>query len=124
MAVNPFALLGALARAVQRLLKPTRSVAKVGIGASRDLTRTRSELVAENGLLRQQVIVLRRGIRRPRVHRHDRLLLLILARLYRRWRVALHMVNPETLLRWHRDLFKFLWRRRSRPGGQPMRLAA
>jgi len=79
MAVNPFALLGALARAVQRLLQPARSVAKVGIGAARDLTRTRSELMAENALLRQQVIVLRRGVRRPRIHRDDRLLLLILA---------------------------------------------
>ena len=48
MAVNPLALLGALARALQRLLQPTRSVAKVGIGAARDLTRTRSELLAEN----------------------------------------------------------------------------
>ena len=96
----------------------------MAIGAARDLTRTRSELVAENALLRQQVIVLRRGIRRPRVHRHDRLLLLILARLCRRWPDALHLVSPETLLRWHRDLFKLLWRRRSRPRGQPMRLAA
>ena len=61
MAVNPFALLGALARAVQRLLQLARSVAKAGIGAARDLTRTRSELLAENALLRQQVIVLRRG---------------------------------------------------------------
>jgi len=86
-------------------------------------TRTRSELLAENALLRQQVIVLRRSIRRPRVHHDDRLLLLILARLCRRWWEALHVVNPETLLRWHRDLFKFVWRRRSRPKGQPMRLA-
>jgi transposase InsO family protein len=123
MAVNPFALLGALARAVQRLLQLARSVAKVGIGAARDLTRTRSELLAENALLRQQVIVLRRGVRRPRIHRDDRLLLLILARLCRRWRDALQVVKPETLLRWHRDLFKFVWKRRSRPRGQPMRLA-
>jgi hypothetical protein len=123
MAVNPFALLDALVRAVQRLLQPARSVAKAGIGAARDLTRTRSELLAENTLLRQQVIVFRRGIRRPRIHRDDRLLLLILARLRRRWRYALQVVNPETLLRWHRDLFKPIRKRRSRPRGQPMRLA-
>jgi hypothetical protein len=95
----------------------------VAIGTARDLTRTRSELLAENALLRQQVVVLRRDIRRPRIHRDDRLLMLILARLCRRWRDALHLVNPETLLRWHRDLFKIVWRRRSRPRGQPMRLA-
>ncbi len=70
----------------------------------------------------QQPMVLRRSIRRPRVHHDDRLLLLILARLCHRWREALHLVNPETLLRWHRDLFKILWRRESRPRAQPKRL--
>ena len=95
----------------------------MGIGAARDLTRTRSELLAENALLRQQVIVLRASILRPRVHRHDRLLLLILARVCRRWRDALHVVNPETLLRWHRDLLELIRRRKSRPRRQPKRLA-
>ena len=123
MPVNPFALIGALGRAVQRLLRPARAAAEAGIGAAWDLTRTRSELLAENALLRQQVIVLRRSIRRPRFHHDDRLLLLILARLCRRWRDALHVVNPETLLRWHRDLFKIVWRRKSRTRGQPKRLA-
>ncbi len=108
MGVNPFAFIGLLLRALQSLLQPARSAAKVGIGATRDLTRTRSELLAENAMLRRQVIVLRRGVRRPSIHRDDRLLLLILARLCRRWRDALHVVNPDTLLRWHRDLFKFV----------------
>jgi hypothetical protein len=40
MGVNPFALIGGFARAVQRLLRPVRSSAKVAIGAARDLTRT------------------------------------------------------------------------------------
>ena len=93
------------------------------VGATGDLSRTRSELMADNALLRQQLILLRRGIARPRLHRDDRILLLILARLTRRWRDALHVGKPETLLRWHRDLFKVLWRRRSRPRGQPKRLA-
>ena len=121
--MNPFALIGALVRVVQRLLRPARSAAEVGIGAARDLTRTRSELLAENAMLRQQVIVLRRNIKQPRLHRDDRLLLLALARLTRRWRDALHVVSPETLLRWRRDLFKIVWRRKSRPRGQPRRLA-
>ncbi len=51
--MNPFALIGALVRVVQRLLRPARSAAEVGIGAARDLTRARSELIAENALLRQ-----------------------------------------------------------------------
>jgi putative transposase len=121
--VNPLTLIAALVRVVQRLLRPAHSAVAVGIGAARDLTRTRSELLAENALLRQQVIVLGRSVERPRLHHDDRLLLLILARLCRRWRDALHLANPETLLRWHRDLFKIVWRRRSRPRGRPKRLA-
>jgi len=80
------ALIIALGRAVRRLLRPARSGAKLVIGAAGDLTRTRSQLMAENALLRQQLIVLRRRIERPRLHRDDRLLLLALARLTRRWR--------------------------------------
>ena len=89
MPMNPFALIGVLVRVIQRLLRPVRSAAGVGIGAARDLTRTRPGLLAENALLRQRVIVLRRSIRRPRVYDDDRLRLLILARLCRRWRDAL-----------------------------------
>jgi len=59
------ALIIALGRAVRRLLRPARSGAKLMIGAAGDLTRTRSELMAENALLRQQLIVLRRSIKRP-----------------------------------------------------------
>jgi len=124
MPVNAFALVRALTRAVQRLLRPAHSAVQPGVGAARDLTRARSELLAENALLRQQVIVLRSSIRRPQMRDDDRLLLLILVRLCRWWRDALHLVSPETLLRWHRDLFKIVWRRRSRPRGQPRRLAA
>ncbi len=110
MPVNPLALIAALVRVVQRLLRPAHSAVNLAIGAARDLTRTRSELLAKNALLRQQLMVKPRCIWRPRVHRDDRLLLLILARPCRQWRDALHLVNPETLLRWHRDLFKIVWR--------------
>ena len=68
------ALIIALGRAVRRLLRPARSGTKLMIGAAGDLTRTRSELMAENALLRQQLIVLRRNIKRPRPHRDDRVL--------------------------------------------------
>ncbi len=78
------ALIIALGRAIRRLLRPARSGAMLVIGAAGDLTRTRSELLAENAMLRQQVIVLRRNIKQPRLHRDDRLLLLALARLTRR----------------------------------------
>jgi putative transposase len=50
--------------------------------------------------------------------------MVLLARLDKAWRNALHLVEPDTLLRWHRDLFKLIWRRKSRfRGAQPRRLS-
>lgn len=88
------------------------------------MVRTRAELVAENALLRQQLIVLRRQSKRPSFNDGDRLWMVFLASLNPAWRRALHLVQPATLLRWHREMFRFLWRRRSRsPGQQPRRLS-
>jgi hypothetical protein len=48
-------------------------------GLAVDLIRGKAELVAENALLRQQLIVLSRQVTRPSLRRLDRLLLVILA---------------------------------------------
>jgi len=82
-------------------------------GVISDLTRSRSNLVLENALLRQQLIVLKRQAMRPRLTRRDRFRLVLLARCTGFWKQALHIVQPETLLCWHRDLFRFYWRRKS-----------
>ena len=114
-----------LGRAVKHVLRPARTAAALAGGASLDAVRPRSELVAENALLRQQILVLRRAAPpRPRLHREDRLILVLLARLTRAWHEALHVVQPDTLLRWHRDLFTLVWRRKSQPKGWPRRLDA
>ncbi len=114
-----------LGRAVKHLLRPARTAATLAGAASLDAFRPRLQLVAENALLRQQILVLRRAApRRPRLHREDRLILVLLARLDSAWRDALHVVKPDTLLRWHRDLFTLLWRRRSRRRGRCRRLRA
>ncbi|MFC1707602.1 hypothetical protein ACFL59_12435, partial [Planctomycetota bacterium] len=112
-----------LGQMVKRLLRPTRTIATASAGAARDLVRSRSELLAENAFLRQQVIILRRSVKRPALGRLDRFVMVILARANRAWRDALLLVQPDTLLRWHRDLFKLVWIRRSRPSTQPKRLA-
>jgi len=72
-------------------------------------------LVAENALLRHQLIVLRRQVARPRLTALDRFLLLVLASKVRFWRSALLIVQPETLPRWHRLGFCLFWNARSRP---------
>jgi hypothetical protein len=85
------------------------------------VTRSKSELVLENALLRQQLIVLKRQIKRPELTWRDRALFVLLASKLRTWKNALVIVQPDTVLRWHRELFRRVWKRRSRSRGKPGR---
>jgi putative transposase len=93
------------------------------LGTATDLVRGKAELVAENALLRQQLIVLARSTKRPRISRFDRALLVVLASRARAWRQALVIVQPATLVRWHRAGFRVFWRWRSAPRSQQPRVA-
>ena len=84
------------------------------LGTFADLARSKSELMAENALLRQQLIILKRQVKRPACTKKDRLLLVLLARVVRAWKQALFIVQPDTLLRWHRGLFRLYWKRKSK----------
>ncbi|HEY8597597.1 MAG TPA: hypothetical protein VIL85_04145, partial [Thermomicrobiales bacterium] len=89
-------------------------------GTGGDLARSRTQLLAENALLRQQLLVLHRNVKRPAMTPMDRAFMVLLASRVPTWRQALLLVQPETLLRWHRTGFRALWRRKSRPGpGRP-----
>jgi hypothetical protein len=80
-----------------------------------DLCRSRAALEAEVLVLRQQIIVLRRGMpTRPRMRATDRLVLGWLCRLFPNARDALTVIRPETVLRWHRAGFRSYWRWKSR----------
>ena len=89
-----------------------------------DLGRSKSELLAENALLRQQLIILRRQVKRPTFTRIDRILLVLLARLVRTWQQALLIVQPDTPLRWHRELFRLVWKRKSKTASHTPKVAA
>jgi putative transposase len=86
-----------------------------------DLTRSRLELILENALLRQQLIVLKRQTKRPKLTWRDRALFVLLSSKLRTWKNALAIVQPDTVLRWHRDLFRWVWRRKSKPKKKPGR---
>ncbi len=89
-------------------------------GTGAELVRSRGQLLAEDALLRQRLIVLRRDAARPAVTPTDRAVLVLLAGRVRVRRRALLLVRPATLLRWHRAGFRALWRHKSRPGpGRP-----
>ncbi len=104
----------------QRLITATKPAEQaLAAGALTDLVRSRTALIAENAFLRQQLLVLRRSVKRPRCTPTDRALLVLLASRLRTWRQALVIVQPETVLRWHRQGFRLCWRWRSRPRSSP-----
>lgn len=82
--------------------------------------RPQSDLAIEVVMLRHEVAVLRRQVDRPALRPQDRALLSGLSRLLPRTRRNRFFVQPETLLRWHRELIRRHWtyvcRRSGRPG--------
>jgi hypothetical protein len=82
--------------------------------------RGHRELVLENLALRQQLAAFHRTTR-CRLRARDRLFWMALARSWRDWRTALMIVQPDTIIRWHRDRLRRRWTQRSqrRPDGRP-----
>ena len=76
--------------------------------------RSRKRLETENLALRHQVAVLRRSApRRLRLRSSDRLLFALLYRLWPGVMEAIVIVQPETIVRWHRRGFRAFWRWKS-----------
>jgi putative transposase len=80
------------------------------------LVRRDRALAAENLFLRKQLAFYQeRGTRPRRLDAPTRAVLVVLSRLFD-WRDALVVVQPATLVRWHRQGFRLIWRWKSRPG--------
>src|SRR5229473_2503074 len=91
------------------------------LGALRASLKTRTDLALENLALRQQLVLLRRRSKRPQFGRLERLLWVWLSHQWAGWREALHVVRPQTVIRWHRQGFRAFWTWNSRRGrvGRP-----
>ena len=87
-----------------------------------DVTRKKRELIAENALLRQQLMIFKRQTKRPKLTQKDRCLLVLLASRVRGWKEALIGVKPETPLGWHRQGFRRYWKRKSRVSDREPRI--
>ncbi|MCA9924248.1 MAG: hypothetical protein KC421_17850 [Anaerolineales bacterium] len=105
---------------VKQWTKPVSGT--LAVGAIKDLSRRRSDLIVENAILRQQLIVLKRSVKRPKFTTGDRTRLTLLAHLTQFWQAALHIVQPDTLLRWHWDMFRRYWKRKSQPKNRKPRI--
>src|SRR5258708_36164461 len=91
----------------KRWTKPAPCTLIEGVAA--DLIRTKSELMAENALLRLQLIVLERLVKQPAFMPFDRGLLVVLASHLPRWKQALPIVKTAPLLQWHGPRITLLW---------------
>jgi putative transposase len=79
-------------------------------------------LEVENAVLRHQLVVLRRTVKRPELRRRDRMVWATASGLMPRERWPVLLVSPQTLLRWQRELVRRKWtyRRRRRAGRPPL----
>ena len=93
------------------------------LGSLSSMFSSRALLELENLALRHQIGVLQRSARkRPRLTPVDRLLWVWLSRVWSGWRSTLAMVQPETVIAWHRAGFRLFWAWKVRHGqpGRPV----
>jgi putative transposase len=84
------------------------------------LFRDRTEQAMIELALRQQLATYAHKGSRPRITPLDRGFWVVLSRVWPRWKDALCIVKPETVVRWHRKGFRLYWRAISKPGpGRP-----
>ena len=82
--------------------------------------RSRLALQTEILALQHQIIVLKRSVNRPKLRPWDRFLWIWLLRFWPKWRSALVIVKPDTVISWHRKGFRLFWTWKCRHG-QPGR---
>ena len=84
------------------------------------LIRPRKAIAAENLFLRRQLALYQeRKVDPRRIDPATRITLALLSKLFN-WRDALVVVQPKTLIRWHRAGFRLLWHWKSKPGRPPI----
>jgi putative transposase len=109
---------------LRRLTEPARPNLMTGTLA--DLPCCHAELLAENAELRQQLIVLGRSTKTPRLTWREHLSLILPAIWVPNWKQVLQIIQPDILLRWHRESLWRFWKLKSRKQTQtqPQRLGS
>lgn len=101
--------------AARTILRLVGDLARFVSGAA----RSHAQLAAENLFLRKQLAVyMERQMKPRRADDATRIALVALSWLID-WRRVLRIVEPGTMIRWHRKGFRLFWRWKSRPRGRP-----
>ena len=91
------------------------------LAVTRLLPRERRDLMLENLALRHQLAIYQRSPRRPVLEERDRRFWSTLARGWSSWRGSVSVVQPDTVVRWHRMAWRryWTWKSRRRGSGRP-----
>ena len=100
-------------RTVYRLLKDLRTLVRLGL-------MSRAHLAAENLFLRKQLALYQERRTTPRRPDPATRVTLVLLSRWLDWRSLLTVVQPDTLIRWHRQGWRLFWRWKSRAGRPPI----
>ena len=90
----------------------------------RQLFRSRRTLILENLALRSQLALFEQQVLsgkrpKPQPTLAFRILWVYLSKHWSCWRSALMVVKPETVIRWHRQAFRWFWAQKSKQRGRP-----
>jgi len=88
----------------------------------RVLAEGRQRLALENVALRHQLVVFKGSVERARIRDSDRLFWILMTKMLKDWKETVPFVKPDTVVRWHRNGFRFYWRKKSKdkPGRPPI----
>jgi putative transposase len=98
---------------IRRLLCDVVTLARLAL-------TSRAQLAAENLFLRKQLALYQERCVKPRRPDPATRVILVLLSCLLEWRSILTVVQPDTLIRWHRQGWRLLWRWKSRPGRPPI----
>src|SRR5438093_9571032 len=76
-----------------------------------------TQIALENVALRQQLAILKREQHRPKLYYRDRLFWIFLMKIWKKWRTALVIVQPATVVSWQRRRFRQYWWKLSQKKG-------
>lgn len=82
---------------------------RLWLGSLFRIFHTRGSLILENLPLCQQLAALKRRHPKPRLDATDKLFWVVARRFWSRWKDALLLVSPDTVVRWHRAGFQLYW---------------
>jgi putative transposase len=103
-------------KALSRLLRTAFRILLDSLRLVLTTCRSRSAVEAENLFLRKQLALFQERKTKPRRAEDSTLWLMSFLCRWFDWRNALVVVQPQTLIRWHRKGFRSFWRWKSRPG--------